>query len=353
MSTKELVLVTGATGYLAPHVIKILLDHGYRVRGSVRNLNDQRKIRPLKEIAAKYGDRLELVKADLTEMESWTNAVFGCTYVIHMASPFPMLEPQHPDQVIKPAVDGTLNVLRACAQAGSVKRVILTSSAAAIIGELNKQGMYTEDDWTDVNSNVTSYLKSKTLAEKAAWNFVKQTNAFELAVVNPGLVLGPLLHNSSSASIELIRRMLTKEMPMIPKLLMPVVDIRDVALGHLKAMTMPEANGNRHLLVNRMVWLKDISNILDDEFRHQGYTIPMREAPYLLLKVRSYFNKNLNSIVADYGKEFKVDTNRMINVLGMNPIDLHRTILDMGYSLIERGLVKKSAQYKSPYKSKL
>jgi nucleoside-diphosphate-sugar epimerase len=341
--SNELVLVTGATGFLAPHVIKILLKNGYRVRGSVRNLKDEKKIQPLKEL----GDQLELVQADLMEPESWINAVHGCKYVIHMASPFPLKETLHPDQVIKPAVQGTLNVLRACSRAGSVKRVVLTSSIAAIMGDMTKQGVYDEEDWTNVNSNITSYLKSKTLAEKAAWDFVKDTKAFELTVVNPGLVLGPLLHNSRSTSVEIVRKMLTNEIPMIPKLHLPVVDVRDVALGHLKAMTMPEANGKRHLLVNRTVWLKDLADILDKEFRPQGYIIPLREAPYLLLKFKSFFDKSLNSLIEDYGKEVKLDAKRMTKVLEINPIDLNYTVLDMAYSLIDRGLVKRTAQYKS------
>jgi len=349
-----LVLVTGSTGYLAPHVIKILLDHGYRVRGTVRNLKDDKKIRPLKELAPKSDQHLELVEADLLKPESWINAVHGCRYVIHMASPFPLKEPQNPDQIIKPAIEGTLNVLRACAKVGTVKRVVLTSSIAAVTGDLSKQSAYDEGDWTDTKApNMTSYLKSKTMAEQAAWDFVRETKAFELAVVNPGLVLGPLLHNCSGASVELLRRTLNHDFPMLPKLHLSIVDVRDVALGHLRAMTLPEANGKRHLLVNRTVWFKDLATILDNEFRPQGYDVTLREAPYVIMKVRSFFDKGLHSIVADYGKQLKVDSGRMINVLGINPIDLNRTVVDMAYSLIERGFVKKAANYKSQYKSKL
>jgi len=346
-ASEPLVLVTGASGFVATHIIKVLLDNGFRVRGTVRNLNDEKKIQPLRELAKEMPINIELVEADLLKPLNWPKAVSGCTYVIHTASPFSLREPKDPEEMIKPAVDGTLNVLKACADAGTVKRVVLTSSFASVMGDRSAPKMYNEDDWTDPSLNISTYNKSKTLAEKAAWEFVDKTKAFELAVVNPGFVLGPLLHNSNCSSADVIRRLINCETPMIAKICIPFVDVRDVALGHLKAMTVPEAAGKRHLILNRVAWIKDLAEILDKEFRPQGYSIPMREAPYFLLYLRSFFDKSLAIVLPDFGKDLKVENSRMIKVLGINPIDLHKTVIDMAYSLIDRGMAKKMPNYKS------
>lgn len=190
----DLILVTGASGYIATHIVKQLLEKGYRVRGTVRSLKDEKKVAPLRNLTDKARFSIELVEADLLNETSWPNAVKGCTYVLHTASPFPSARPDNEDVVVKPALNGTLNVLRACVQEGStVKRVVLTSSIAAVAGEIYKQGYtYTEKDWPE--GELEPYLKSKTVAEKAAWDFVKEREnkglwCFELAVVNPGYVM--------------------------------------------------------------------------------------------------------------------------------------------------------------------
>lgn len=191
----DLILVTGASGYIATHIVKKLLEKGYRVRGTVRSLRDEKKVGPLRQLAQNSRFELELVEADLMNEDSWSNAVKGCTYVLHTASPFPLKQPSNEDELIRPAVNGTLFVFRACVQEGSrVKRVVLTSSIAAIAGNTYKNGYtYSEKDWPDVQG-LEPYLKSKTLAEKAAWDFVRDREknglpCFELSVINPGLVM--------------------------------------------------------------------------------------------------------------------------------------------------------------------
>jgi nucleoside-diphosphate-sugar epimerase len=348
MSTENsntLVLVTGAGGYIAAHVVKLLLDNGYQVRGTVRNVRDEKKVAPLKQLSTKDDRNLQLVEADLMKPETWPRAVEGCKYVIHMASPAVLEEPKHPDDLLKPAIEGTLNVLRACADNGHVNRVVLTSSMVSIFGDLTKKGVYDENDWTDTNSKVNTYAKSKTFAEKAAWDFVNETKAFELAVVNPGFVIGPLLHNSDCSSAEVITKLMEHTMPMTAKFMFTVIDVRDVALGHLKAMTTPEAAGKRHMLVQSIVWMKEMAAILDNEFKSQGYKLPMTEAPMFVLKMVSLFDKSAKAIVPDQGKEYQVDTSRMRNVLRITPIDVRTSLVDMAYSLIERGFVKKTRKY--------
>lgn len=191
----DLILVTGASGYIATHIVKQLLEKGYRVRGTVRNLTDDKKVAPLRKLAGRSRFELELVEADLNKEETWLSAVKGCTYVLHTASPFPLKTPTNENELIKPAVNGTLFVFRACVQEGSsVKRVVLTSSIAAIAGNTFRDGyMYSEKDWPEVDG-LEPYTKSKTLAEKAAWDFVRDREAkglpcFELSVINPGLVM--------------------------------------------------------------------------------------------------------------------------------------------------------------------
>jgi len=241
------VLVTGASGYLAMHVVKQLVDSGeYIVRGTVRSLENEKKVKPLRELSpenAKY--HLELVEADLMKKEAWADAVKDCTYVIHVASPVPAGNPKDEMEVIGPAVEGTKHVLEACAKTkGGVKRVVLTSSCSAIYpGRLEEGKVFNEEDWS-LEEGCIPYEKSKLRAEKAAWELVKNLpddEIFELCCINPGLILGPVLHGSTCISMEFHRRFLQREVPMVPRLSLPMCDVRDVARAHITAMTSPKA----------------------------------------------------------------------------------------------------------------
>lgn len=347
-----IVLVTGASGYLAAHIVKVLQDDGYKVRGTVRNLEDETKVKPLKELCADASHPLELVEADLLKEETWESAVKGCTYVIHTASPFPSTPPPNPDDVLKPAVDGTKVVLKACAEAGTVKRVVITSSVAAIHGEMvmEEGKVYTEGDWTNTESaSLDLYSKSKTLAERAAWDFVKELSEdkkFELAVVNPGLVFGPVINGTVSTSIEIIKRLMEHSMPMVPKANFAVCDVRDVAVAHLKAMILPNAADHRHIICTQNVWFKDIALALSKEFKQYGYNIPSMVAPYFAVWLNSFVDKMSRTILPRIGREFRFDNKRMREELGITPKELNQTLIDTAYSLIENGLVKKTKKYK-------
>ncbi|CAH3128238.1 unnamed protein product [Pocillopora meandrina] len=340
------VLVTGASGFLAMHVVKQLVDsREYIVRGTVRSLTNEKKVKPLKELSSE----LELVEADLTKKESWIDAVKDCTYVIHVASPFPAATPRDEMEVIGPAVDGTKNVLEACAKTkGGVKRVVLTSSCAAVYGgRAGEDHLFNEEDWASEEESIP-YEKSKLMAERAAWELVKNLpddEKFELCCINPGLILGPVLHGSTCTSMEIHRRLLNREMPMLPKLSMGIVDVRDVAAAHIMALTSSKAPGNRYVTVSVCLWWDDMAKILDEEFRPLGYNVPTRVAPTFLLKITSWFDPTVKMIIPVLNKEVRLDNKKIKEDFGFQFRDEKTTILDMGYSLIDSGFIKATPKY--------
>lgn len=352
------VLVTGASGYLAMHVVKQLVDTGeYIVRGTVRSLANEKKVKPLKDLSpenAKYP--IELVEADLTKKETWPDAVKDCTYVIHVASPFPLDSPVDEMEVIRPAVEGTTNVLEACANTkGGVKRVVLTSSCAAVYaGRLHEEKVFTEDDWSD-EERCIPYEKSKLRAEKAAWELVKNLpddEKFELAVINPGFILGPVLHGSNCTSMEFHRRFLQHEMPAVPKMCLGCCDVRDVAEAHITAMKSPKAPGNRYITISGSLWLQDIAKILDEEFRPLGYNVPTWAFPSFGLKIVSWFDASVKAMLPFLDHELKLDNSKIKADLGYQPTDLKKSIIDMAYNLIDSGFIKKTPQYEEAMKKK-
>lgn len=329
----ELILVTGAGGYLAMHVVDTFLKNGHKVRGTVRSLNDRQKIEALRSLAGE--ERLELVEADLLNESTWSNAMKDVTIVCHVASPFPSASVQDENILIKPALNGTLNVLNAAFTAKTVKRVVLTSSTIAILGYTREDRVYSELDWPDPDKQF-AYGKSKILAEKAAWNFVadKTKNGgtcFELAVINPSFILGPTLHGKETVlgtSESRIQQLLDGSAEKIPRFSVGVCDVRDVALAHLKAAFLPETVGYRHAILTQpnLVSFKEMADILYEEFEQKGYKIPREEE-------NEIDNKPLSKA--------SVDNWRMLNVLKISPISLKQTLVDMANSLIENGLVPK------------
>ncbi|PIK56104.1 putative NADPH-dependent methylglyoxal reductase GRP2 [Apostichopus japonicus] len=342
------VLVTGASGYLASHVVQQLLQDGYQVRGTVRSLTNPLKVDPLKKLGEEAENRLELVEADLTNEECWKDAIEGCTYVCHTASPFPMATPADENEIIKPAVDGTLRVLKACT--GKVKRVVLTSSVAAV-GEVHSTGVkMTEADWTDLSKpNVDPYTKSKTLAEKAAWDYVDSLgddDKFEMAVINPAFILGPVLTQQGGTSIDAIRRLMSGKDPMLPRVAFSVVDVRDVAKAHVVAMTLPEAAGHRHIVCGETAWFTDMTAIMKEEFGPQGYNPTTRTMPRMLCTILSFFDSSMRLVKDRWEIVTSFDNTRMREVLKIEPIQPKPCIIEMVYSLIELGRIHKTPQYK-------
>jgi nucleoside-diphosphate-sugar epimerase len=338
------VLVTGASGFVAMHCIMQLLKDGYRVRGTVRNAKRAARVT---DVLKKYADvsRLSLVEADLSSDAGWQNAVTGCEYVLHVASPVPRKPVKHADELIAPARDGVLRVLRAAA-AAKVKRMVMTSSTAAVFYGHKRDGSktYDERDWSDLgSSDVGPYEQSKTLAERAAWEFVEsrpEGERFELVTLQPGLVLGPVLGNEEfSISGEVIRKLLAAELPGCPDLGWAPVDVRDLARAHVTAMTQPEAKGQRFILaLEHTPWL-NIAQILLRRFGPQGFKVPTRRVPNWLLKTIALFDKTAGLAVPELGKRQDVSCQRAKEVLGFQPRDVETMVVDMADSMIQLGIV--------------
>jgi len=259
------VLVTGASGYIGLHCIEQLLGDGYKVRGTVRSLERRAEIVEALLKCGRDMKELELCEADLLKPDGWDEAVKGCDYVLHVASPFIVGVPKHEDELIKPAVDGTRHVLNAAIKE-NVKRVVLTSSVAAITDTHDGKTVYTEEDWTDTNHPKTSaYYKSKTLAEKLAWELISNQTGkkkTELSVINPSAVLGPTLTNDIGTSNEFVRQILVGKVPAAPRLHIGFVDVRDVAKAHILAMENNNAAGERFIICEKEYWFVELCRTL-------------------------------------------------------------------------------------------
>ena len=341
--TRPLILVTGATGYIAGHCIRELLEHGYRVRGTARSLADPKKTEHLRRIASQLGGSLELVEADLTSDRGWREAVAGCTYVQHVASPFPPEVPRDEMELIGPAVGGAKRVLEACADSGTVKRVVMTSSVAAVaFGHKDGNGaVRTEADWS-VPENCDAYPKSKTLAERAAWDFVAAlppARRFELAVINPGFVLGPLLNADQGTSGELVRKLMVRDMPACPEIGFAPVDVRDVAIAHRLAMEVPQAAGNRYICAGEHLWVQDMAKVLAVEFNPRGYRVPTGRLPYWLMWIFARFDKAVRLALTFVGRKELVSSAKAQRELGWTMRPVRESIIDTARTMIEQGVV--------------
>ena len=303
---------------------------------------------------------LELVEAELSDVSSWPPAVEGCSYVFHVASPFPSARqtPQDENVLIRPAVDGVINVLTACSDSGgTVKRVVVTSSVAAVsCGMVGNPGvpdehMYTEDDWS-VEAACAPYEKSKLLAERAAWDFVKKLDSdksFELVVVNPGYIQGPLISAASGAgTVQMAVGLLEHKMAGLANVVFAVVDVRDVAAAEIAAMFTPTAAGKRYILCAQSLTMKEMALILKEEFGPQGYSIPTTVIPKFVLWGAKFFDKEVKSIYAGLNKKLRWSNERMVSELAVNPRPIEQTIIEMAYNIIELGIVKKAPGYLGP-----
>ena len=342
--SEELVLVTGGSGFVGAHCIDQLLRAGYRVRTTVRSLKREADVRAMLRVAgAEPGDRLSFVAADLGQDAGWTDAVAGCKYVLHVASPFPPRQPKNADELIIPAREGALRILRAARDAG-VKRVVMTSSSVAIVyGHRQKEASYDETCWTDLSgSDLTPYQKSKTLAERAAWDFIAREGMnLELSVVNPVSVFGPVLGPDLAASVMLIERFMDGAVPVCPRISFSVVDVRDVADLHLRAMTNPAARGERFLAAAGGPMLAiDAGNILKKHLGAAAGKLPTRQAPDWLVRILAVFIPDLRHILPELGKTKYVSNEKARRLLGWTPRSNEECIVATGESLLRLGLLK-------------
>ena len=344
----ELVLVTGGSGFIGSHCILQLLAAGYRVRTTVRSLKREGDVRAmLKQGGADPGDRLSFVAADLEKDAGWAEAVAGCAYVLHVASPLPPSLPKHEDELIVPAREGTLRVLRASRDAG-VKRVVLTSSFVAIgYGHKPRTKPFDETDWTDPNANgVAPYGKSKTLAERAAWDFIaREGRSLELSVVNPVGVFGPVLGPDYSASILMVQRLMDGALPGCPKLYFGTVDVRDVADLHLRAMTHPAASGQRFLAVaGDFLSFLDIAKVLKRRMGAAARKVPTRQLPNWMVRLAAMRDPAVKLILPELGKKKSGTNEKARRMLGWAPRSNEEAIVATAQSLVQLGLLKDSPQ---------
>jgi nucleoside-diphosphate-sugar epimerase len=335
------VLVTGGSGFLGGRCVIDALSRGYEVRTTVRDLAREGAVRAAiaKEIEP-GGDRLTVLAADLTDDGGWRRAVEGCDYVLHTASPFPAAQPKDPDELIVPAREGTLRVLRAALDA-DVKRVVLTSSVAAIRNAAGaRSGPLTEEDWTDPDAEgLTPYVRSKTIAERAAWDLVGERGTEQsLAVVNPGAILGPVLSDDRSFSVELVERLL-KGGPGIPRIGFSIVDVRDVADAHLRAMTAPEAGGRRFIAAGPFQWMYETGEILRDQLGEEADKVPTRRVPDLIVRALAIFDPSLRTVASGLGVKTEYSHAKASALLGWSPRPVEETIVDTARSLIREGVV--------------
>ncbi|MBY0562942.1 MAG: aldehyde reductase [Hyphomonadaceae bacterium] len=345
----ELVLVTGGTGFLGSHCIAQALAAGYKVRTTVRSTRRAGDVRAMVAAAGvEAGDRLSFAEADLSSDAGWNEAAAGCAYALHVASPFPPSTPRHEDELIVPARDGALRLLLAAREAG-VKRVVLTSSFAAIgYGHGSRSTPFTEADWTNLDGRgVSAYVKSKTIAERAAWDFIaREGGSLELSVINPVLILGPALAADTSTSIILVKRMLKGEMPGCPRMRFGVVDVRDTADLHLRAMTNPAAKGERFLAVaEEFVWMTDMARMLKERMGAGGALVKTSTLPDWMVKLVALGDKEVAQIVPELGIEKNARADKARNVLGWSPRPNAEATLASAESLIKLGIVgvKKAA----------
>lgn len=330
------VLVTGATGFVAGHCIADLLEHGHSVRGTVRSLAHPDKVAHLRAL----GGDLEFVEADLTADAGWADALAGVDAVLHVASPFPSTPPRDENELIRPAVDGTLRVLRASV-AADVRRVVLTSSVAAVnTGHpRGEHRLRTEADWSVVD-NCSPYPKSKTLAEQAAWRFAEEHPELELVTINAGMVLGPIQHAAAGTSVSIVSRLLNREMPAVPKLGFAPVDVRDLATAHRLAMESPVAAGNRYICAGEAVWLTEMAATLDAEFKPHGYRVPTGTLPYWVMWTLARFDYSLRIGLEFANRPEIVSSAKARDELGWRPMTLRESLVDTADALVAHGLVK-------------
>ena len=332
------VLVTGATGYNGLHCIHQLLNQGYAVNGSIRSPERKEEIFEALQKHNTPTENLNLFTFNLTEDDGWDEGMEGCDYLLHVASPI-ALENHDEDFFVKPAVAGVKRAFK-FAKKYNVKKVVLTSSVAAIFDTLEEKTYYDETDWSDPdNPSISHYSKSKTLAERAAWDFVKnEGNPFELAVINPALVIGPSLSGDLGESNKAIAMVATGKMPVAVPLQFGYVDVRDVATAHVLAMQNPNSNGERFALAEKDLWYKDVAKVLRDNGFDKA---PTFNVPVWLAKILANFSKELKITLPYLGRVRSVkNTSKAKDILGWNPRPAEQSIIDIAEQIKEMGLIK-------------
>ena len=336
----ETVLVTGGTGFIGLHCLQQLLDKGYKVRTTIRaESRKQEVLEAMKKHSSNY-ENLEFYIADLLKDDGWKEAVEGSKYVLHVASPFFLGEPENEDVFIKPAVEGTLRVLKACADA-DVQKVVLTSSFAAVgYGHPREKEVYTEEDWSSVDGEISAYAKSKTLAEKAAWEFVEnleESKKFDLTVINPVAVTGPMLTSDIGSSNDFLLKLISGSMPACPKIHMGYIDVRDVAKAHIFSMTEEKTNGERIIVSENEMFFAEVGKTLNEAGFKKS---PTKELPNFLVKIMSFFVGELKTLLSALDRKGDIDKTKAERFFNWEYISTEQSVTETAQQLQEMGLTK-------------
>lgn len=336
----ERIVLTGASGFIAKHVVLGLLREGYHVHGTVRSMRRADEVRdavrPHLDDPSAADSRLSFGELDLNADEGWAEALDGADALLHTASPFPLVQPDNEDEVIRPAVDGTLRALRAARDAG-VKRVVLTSSIVSVAEKAKPENgtVFTEQDWSDVDDPlINPYGKSKTLAERAAWEFIeKEAPEIALTVINPGFVIGPALDGNFGTSLQVIERIVRSKDPMLPNFGFTCVDVRDIADMHVQALSVPSSVGKRLIGAAGFMWFPEMARVIDQGLPDR--TITTRRAPNFIIRMLALFDKEIRTIVPllDVKKDVSNALAREILAMEFRPVD--QAAVDAAKSVIE------------------
>jgi len=329
------ILVTGANGFIGSHIVKALLEKGYTVRGTVRSLSKNEDYQFLFDLADKR--KLELVEADLLEEKSWDKAVQGCKYIIHTAGPSLSYEPKNPDILMKPLVEGTMNVLNAGLKQGVKKSVITSTIGTMWLG--NESKIVNEEDWLD-ETKCDTFHKSQAMKEKAVWKFWEgNKNNMEITIINPGFVVGPVLNKSKGASVQMILKLLTGKVPALPNFSMALVDVKDAAEAHVNALFANNTNGKRYLVASQTLWFDKIASILRGEFEQYGYNITNRKIATNYFKYVAWFDSEAKKTLPYLDKDMKFNNFSSIRDLRLTYKSPEKSLIDMGYSFINYQLI--------------
>jgi dihydroflavonol-4-reductase len=343
MANSQRVLVTGGSGYIASYIIAQLLAEGYEVRTTVRSLGREPQVREQLAKIALDLSKLTFFAADLTSDTGWAQAMEGMDYVQHIASPVPATLPKNDDELVIPAREGALRALRFGRDAG-VKRVVMTSSMAAVAYGLDGAPAKPLDEtsWTDeTHADTSPYIRSKAIAEKAAWAFMKaEGGALELTTINPGAVLGPVLGSDFSASVLIVEKLLSGAFPACPNIGFALVDVRDIADLHVRAMKSDKAAGERFLGAGKFYWMQDVAKVLSEDLGQQGRKVPTGKLPSWLVKIMGNFDPVTKSIVYELDRYRPINNAKARDLLGWSPRDERVSIIDTARSLIREGVVR-------------
>lgn len=340
-NTSTKVLVTGANGFIGLNTVLRLLQLGYAVRATVRNESHQKSIM---ETLSKHLDTsgLEFAIADLMKDDGWHNAVQGCHFVIHTASPYPAENPKDENELIIPARDGTLRLLRS-AQIEGVKRVVMLSTIGAIFdGHEGENRTFDENDWSDLGKTRLIYHKSKTIAEQAAWDFINSTenkSRMEMVSINPSNVFGPVLDGHHHTSTEWYRTIMHAEVPGVARTQIDFVDVRDLVEVLVKALTVPEAAGKRFICNGASIPLIEFANILHQNFSNRGFRVPNRILPDFVIRLISIFVPKVKAVAGQLQWKYAFSTKQVQLIFAWQPRPYKQTIVDMAESLIQYGVV--------------